>query len=397
MSNDRLKYLLEKYAADASTEAETRELFAWIKKLKDDSILKEKIKELWSGNTGNEFVREEPDWYRLYSQITEARIDSVHQIWPRYAAAAVLLVLLATGAYWIFHKQAAPSIAVIKKEQPKNDLEPGKDRAILTLANGDQIFLDEAGQGILSEEDHVKITKTDSGSLAYRSSKNPSGEIAYNTISTPRGGQFKIMLADGSKVWLNAASSLRYPTSFTGPKRTVELTGEGYFEIAHDAMKPFTVLTNGSEVQVLGTHFNINAYTDESAIKTTLLEGSVRVSKGNQATTIRPGEQAAIENRMGNLDPEIKVSTADVEAVTAWKNGRFIFKGDNIQTVMRQLARWYDADIRFEENLTREEFVGVISRSRYDQIFDILEMLEKTGTVSFAVNGRQITVMPFKK
>ena len=230
--------------------------------------------------------------------------------------------------------------------------------------------------------------------LSYSSSKDKPQEVLYNTISTPRGGRTGC-IGDGSRYGLMPHHHLS--VSFEGDTRTVTLNGEGYFEVAHNAAKPFTVLVNGVEVHVLGTHFNINAYTDEETVKTTLLEGSVQVSKGSTGKMISPGEQAAIENNDNTANPAIRVQQVDVDAVTAWKNGRFVFKGDNIQSVMRQLARWYDAEISYEKNVTSEEFVGVINRSRYDNIADILEMLGKTGTVSFAVNGRHITVMPFKK
>lgn len=182
-----------------------------------------------------------------------------------------------------------------------------------------------------------------------------------------------------------------------GDKRLVTLTGEAYFEVAPGKQKPFLISVKGVEIEVLGTHFNVNAYDDEGVIKTTLLEGAVNVKNGKAHKVISPGQQAQIKTQDHLLNPGISVQQVDVDAVTAWKNGRFIFKGDNIQTVMRQLGRWYDADISYEENITNEEFVGVISRSRYDSIADILEMLEKTGTVSFAIKGNSIKVTPYKK
>lgn len=396
MSNDRLKYLLEQYAADTSTPEETKELFNWIKDLNDDSLLQNKMKQLWLNPDAGEQTPE-TDWNTIYARITETHVIGQRRLWPRIAAAAIIIVLVSAGSYLLFKNNSAEPIAAVVKQQPKTELIPGGDKAVLTLANGEQIMLDSAGKGTLTQEGNTKIIKLNDGQLSYSSVKNQSAEVLYNTISTPRGGQYQIVLADGSKVWLNAASSLRFPASFTGEKRNVELTGEGYFEVAKDAAKPFIVVANGMEVQVLGTHFNINAYDDEDAIKTTLLEGSVKINKGETSSVIKPGEQAQIKNDDNPLIPKIKVQTVDVDAVTAWKSGRFIFKGENIQSVMRQLARWYNAEISYQGTLTNEEFVGVINRSRYSKISDILEMMEKTGAVSFAIQGNHITVMPFKQ
>jgi len=400
MSNDRLKYLLEQYAADISTPEETRELFGWIKKSKDDKLLKEKIKELWAGHKNGKQLPD-VDWDAIYTKIINTPVIERKYIWPRIAAAAVIIVLLSAGGYFIFTRHNVKQTAATETRQQfeNNDVAPGGNKAVLTLANGAQIILDSAGNGALTQQGNTKIIKLDNDRLSYNSlnGSSPSlktGEVLYNTISTPRGGQYQVVLADGSKVWLNAASSLRFPTSFTGNERDVTLTGEGYFEVTHDVAKPFKVSVNGAEIEVLGTHFNINAYDDEATIKTTLLEGSVKVGKGSASKMIRPGEQAQIENH-GNS--KIMVQAVDVDAAVAWKNGRFIFHGNNIQSVMRQLARWYDVDVSYQGNVTDEEFVGVLNRSRYENISQILEMLEKTRTVSFAVNGHDVTVMPFKK
>ena len=402
MSNDRLAYLLEQYAADASTPQETKELFEWIKRSKDETLLKEKIKKLWSGHTNNKQLPD-VDWDAIYTKIVNTPIIGKRYVWPRIAAAAVIIVLLSAGVYYISSNHNVKIASKKTQQQFKNnDVAPGGKKAVLTLANGTQIILDSAGNGALTQQGNVKIIKLNNSQLLYNSLNGSStlpktGEVLYNTISTPRGGQYQVVLADGSKVWLNAASSLRFPTSFTGGERKVELTGEGYFEVVHNAAKPFKVSLgklDGAEIEVLGTHFNVNAYDDETAIKTTLLEGSVKVRKGSSSKTIRPGEQAQMEN-YGNS--KIIIQAADVDAAIAWKNGRFIFHGENIQSVMRQLARWYDVDVNYEGNVIDEEFVGVINRTRYVNISEILNMLEKTRTVSFAISGHDVTVMPFKK
>jgi ferric-dicitrate binding protein FerR (iron transport regulator) len=396
MSNDRLKYLLEQYAADLSTAEETKELFGWIKKSKDDTLLKEKIKELWSRHDNGKQLPD-VDWNALYTKIINTPVIERKHVWFRVAAAAAIIVVLSL-TYFMFNDHPVKPIVKTKSQQQfKNDVLPGGNKAVLTLANGSQIILDSAGKGTLTQQGNTKIIKLDSGQLSYKSLNEKPDQILYNTISTPRGGQYQVVLSDGSKVWLNAASSLRFPTSFAGKEREVMLTGEGYFEVAHNSAKPFKVSVNGAEIEVLGTHFNINAYNDEATIRTTLLEGSVKIGKGSVSKTIRPGEQAQIENHGNSLNPKIMIQAVDVDAAVAWKNGRFIFHGNSIQSVMRQLARWYDIDVSYQGNLTDEEFVGVINRSRYENISEILDMLEKTRTVSFAVSGHNVTVMPFKK
>lgn len=394
MSNDRLKYLLERYAADQSTPEEAGELFKWIKNLNDDSLLKTKMRALWLEEDSDVQIPE-TDWNTIYAKIRKTPVIGRKVFWTRVAAAAIIIGVLMVSAYWVLDFKPGQPVAVQEKPGMQKELQPGGDRAVLTLADGQQIVLDQAKSGALSEQDNVKVIKTGEGQLAYSALNIKSEELQYNTVSTPRGGQYQVVLSDGTKVWLNAASSLRFPVSFPGGQRRVELEGEGYFEVSHRAGQPFLVQANGTEVRVLGTHFNINAYNDEAGVKTTLMEGSVEVSRADMTTILRPGQQATTEDSNTGSSEGINIREVDVDAVIAWKNGRFVFKGENIHAVMRQLARWYDAEISYGENLTNEEFVGVINRSRYGKISDILDMLEKTRTVSFEVRGNHIKVTPF--
>ncbi len=385
MSNDRLKYLLERYIKDASTPEETKELFKWVRNLSNDSLLKQRVKELWLDREGTQ--QPETDWGIIYSRILNAPVSTEKRVWLRVAAAIVVILGLCTFFLLSGHND---QIAVMDEGQLiKEELIPGGDKAILTLANGEQIVLENSEDGTLTEQGNTKIIKLDQGQLSYQGLDSESGVLMYNTISTPRGGQYQIVLSDGSKVWLNASSSLRFPVAFANSNRDVTLIGEGYFEIIEKKTSPFVVKVNGIEIHVLGTHFNINGYTDEGSTKTTLLEGAVKVYDGRTNKVIHPGEQAEFRKN------SILIHEVDVDAVIAWKNGRFIFKGEDIHSVMRQLSRWYDADVSFEENVTREQFVGVINRSRYDSIVEILEMLEKTGTVSFSIQGNNIKVKPY--
>jgi transmembrane sensor len=310
--------------------------------------------------------------------------------WFQIAAAAVL-ILCGFVLYNMVGKNNSPQQEIVKTKTEQQDIAPGGNKAVLTLADGSQIILDSAANGNLASQGNAKVIKLD-GQLAYNTSGS-STEVLYNTITTPKGGQYQLVLADGSKVWLNAASSLRYPATFSGNERKVELTGEGYFEIAKNSSMPFRVNVAGkSEVEVLGTHFNINAYSDEVSINTTLLEGIVKVSAtGSGLTTkdsklLSPGQQAQ-QNSTGQI--AVKKNN-DIDEVMAWKNGKFIFQDADIQSIMRQIERWYDVEVSFNGNITKEQFVGLIPRNV--NISQILKMLEKTGTVKFEIVGKKVIV-----
>lgn len=395
MSQDRLKYLLEQYITETAIPSETEELLKTIAELKDDSLVKEKMFELWnSGHFGDKDPQ--TSWSTIAATLADAPVPIKKRLWFRLVA-AVIIAVFSVVAYMLLYPKKKELIAETKPAIPSLKLVPGSDKALLTLANGEQIVLDSLNTGSFTQQGNTRIRKSAKGQLEYFPDGQTTDAVLYNIISTPRGGQYQVTLSDGSRVWLNATSSLKFPVLFYGNSREVQLEGEAYFEINADAEKPFIVSVNGASIRVTGTSFNVNAYKDETALKTTLLTGKVEISKGNSSKNMLPGQQAQIAQDDQQASPEINLQMADVDAVIAWKNGRFIFRGDNIQAVMRQLARWYDADISFDENVTREEFVGVINRSRYDDIFDILAMLEKTGTVSFDVKGNQIKVLPYKK
>jgi transmembrane sensor len=313
-----------------------------------------------------------------------SKVIPLYRSW--WAAAAVLL-LLASGSHFFLNREHSKSeVAVIKKNVLKNDIAPGGNKAILTLANDSTIILDSAQNGTLSHQGNIKIIKLNDGQLAYDKTGVPNSEVLYNTVSTPKGGQYQLTLSDGSKVWLNAESSLRFPAAFSGRERKVELTGEGYFEVAKNKEKPFIVTANNTNVEVLGTHFNINAYSDENFIKTTLLEGSVKVSKGNASSLIVPGEQASVSK----LSDVINVKNdVNVDGVVAWKNGKFYFDNVDIKTIMNQIARWYDVDVEYKGNISKI-FGGTISRNV--SASNVFKILEATGGVHFTIEGRKVIV-----
>jgi ferric-dicitrate binding protein FerR (iron transport regulator) len=255
------------------------------------------------------------------------------------------------------------------------------------LANGKKIVLDSMSNGVVAVQSGAKILlKNDQ--VSYNNTREAEA-VSYNTMSTPRGRQYTLVLSDGSKVWLNAASSITFPTSFMGKERNVEITGEAYFEVAHDAERPFKVKVGDMQVQVLGTHFNVNAYEDEGDIKTTLLEGSVKVSKGNENTLIVPGEQAVILNSPSGVGGITVKKDIDLDEVVAWKNGLFNFNNADLKTVMRQLSRWYNVNIIYTGEIPNRVFGGEMQRDLH--LSQVLKLLEKNN-VHFKIDGKNIVV-----
>jgi transmembrane sensor len=376
--NEFYKQLVSRYVQNTASVDELEVFFLLMKEGKlDQYITDEMIKEKES--------------------IVETETTPVRRMskkWLGVAAASVIILLLA-GVFYLTKTEATQN-RLVKNERAssslKNDILPGGNKALLTLADGSTIILDSAQNGTLSNQGNIKIIKLDDGQLAYdKSAVSGSTEVLYNTISTPKGGQYQLTLSDGSKVWLNAASSLRFPATFSGNERKVELTGEGYFEVAHNPSKPFIVTKNNVEIKVLGTHFNVNAYDDEDVIKTTLLEGSVKVTKGNKSTLITPGEQAIVSNSSTTTFSINVKKDVDLDEAVAWKNGKFIFQDADIKSIMRQLEHWYDVSVIYDDKeVTNEEFVGSISRNV--NISQILQMLEKTGAVKFEITGRTVIV-----
>ncbi|MEJ0107166.1 MAG: FecR domain-containing protein [Bacteroidota bacterium] len=309
-------------------------------------------------------------------------------VWLRVAAA--ILLLTAGIFYLVSSNRSKQQVSQMKEERYKNDVAPGGDRATLTLGDGSIITLDSAKNGRLANQGNATILKVDNGKLAYNTIKGEDNKVvAYNTVATPRGGQYMIVLPDETKVWLNAASSIRFPTAFTGTERNVEITGEVYFEVTKNASKPFTVQIPGNtEIEVLGTHFNINAYDDEPVINTTLLEGSIKIKVENQQPVLlSPGQQSQIDKNK-NIKIDINPSIDDV---MAWKNGMFMLNKD-IVSIMKQVQRWYDVDVVYKAPAVSQIFMGNISRN--EPISKLLKILELTEAIHFSIEGKTITVMP---
>lgn len=308
-----------------------------------------------------------------------------------WLAISAIFVLVSSLTLLFFNKENSKQQVIALNSKPaKNKIFPGTNKAVLTLANGNQISLNDKENGFLASQSGVIITKNNDGQLQYQiKTYAPAG---INTISTPRGGQYQLILADGTRVWLNAASSITFPTQFIGEERTVEIIGEAYFEVAKNANKPFKVKSAHQVIEVLGTHFNVNTYDDELAAKTTLLEGSVSVSKianGSVQTTgskiLKPGQQASVSAHQS----QINVTVADEDEAIAWKNGYFKFNKADIQTIMRQVSRWYNVDVEFKGEMNKDLFVGKINRSEH--VEEVLSILERSK-INVAIKGRTIII-----
>lgn len=299
-----------------------------------------------------------------------------------WAAASILLLLTAGGGYLYLHKNGPAT--TVQTSQPAPDIAPGGYKATLTLADGTVVTLDSNGNQALSQG--ATAIRQRGGQLTYTTTGSGAG-ASLNTLTTPRGGMMRVTLADGTQVWLNAASSLRYPTTFTEEQRQVELTGEAYFEVAKDAHQPFYVKVGDKmKVEVLGTHFNINAYTDEAGIHTTLLEGSIRIVSGTEQRILQPGQQAQTGTSIF-----IKENT-DLNQVMAWKNGIFDFTGRSLPAVLRELSRWYDITVEYEGNVPDKQYWGAVGRDL--SLSQVLKGLEKAGVHFRITEDRKLIVMP---
>lgn len=378
--NPRLQYLFSKYISGEYSPEELNEFWDHVEKLDENDPLLDQMKAWWDKYEGQHDLSGNVDSQKILSRILTKPADAEHgpvkrvylrnSVWLKYAA--VILLLAGIGTLIFVMNNSSRQLPLVQKNSAKvpDDVAPGNDKAILTLSTGQQVILDDKNKSDIS--DAGMIIKKEAGQLVY----GKTDIVAFNTMTTPRGGQYKLILPDGTKVWLNAASSITYPTVFTNNERRVVITGEAYFEVAKNAELPFKVgLPDQSEIQVLGTHFNINSYADEPLITTTLLEGAVKINN----SILKPGE--AYSNG--------KVYKANAEEAVAWKNGVFIFNKTDLQSVMRQLARWYDVDIKYEGNLRIRTFSGKILRDL--SLSDLLDGLKRTD-VHFRIEGKSLIV-----
>jgi transmembrane sensor len=390
MTENQIKSLLQDYADDNISQVDFQRLVNYFRLAGNDEQILAAMDEIWRNLDEKEVLHSDEaksDIYeRLAQKTASTKTLNIRNLkpWYRYAAAAVLLLVGVTTVYLIKHS----SNSTIAKRY-KNDVKPGFEQATLTLANGDVVNLGKSNSQPAIQEHGVSIKKAADGILlySYKSTDGSSNaDTTENIIRTPKGGQFQVVLSDGSHVWLNTNSSLIFPVKFNSGHRTVKLTGEAYFEVAKNAKSPFAVITANQQVKVLGTHFNINAYTDEPETRTTLLEGKVNVVTPSKSVIIKPGEQAVLAKN------NLQVKPADMEEIMAWKNGLFFYNQQSLEVIMRQVSRWYNVDVVFEdENIKGQLFSGALSR--FKNISEILEVLETTGSVHFKIEGRRVTVM----
>jgi transmembrane sensor len=400
MDQNQLDSLIEKYLLGTASKEERMSLLDWYR----SSALNE-VEWLMDELNEEELVK-----YRMYNNIQKQTLPlqkaasnmdrQFHMAWGKVAAAAVL-VMFSLGILNFQSNRTKPFYLANKPSYHDHGYAaPKSNSAVLTLADGSKVNLDDAQSGYIAKQAGTSIVKAHNNELIYSSSRNENESTSgynpiYNIISTPRGGKYKIVLPDGTDVWLNAASSLKYPTIFSGKERRVELTGEAYFEVAKNKEKPFVVTTPsadkegmGQKIEVLGTHFNVNAYGDEGKTRTTLLEGSVKLITsvpGQGAKLLMPGQQSVVSDR------NVNIVFVEVESTIAWKNGYFVFNNESISTIMSEISRWYDVDVYYDSPIDNIRLGGYISQSK--KLSEVLDLLALTRKIHFKIEGRRIVVM----
>lgn len=392
--DERIHYLVDRFFNNTCTQAEKVELSYWIEKSQNDSKLKQHLSKIWSRFEPFEDMSEEKANH-LFNTILNTDTSTVLHLRPIrrrmlfYAVAAASVLIIVIGSYFLYFQSSQHNISpAIARKLPNttitNDVAPGQFKAVLTLSNGSQIILDTAQNQIVAKEDGSEIGNT-SGQLFYNSSPNNGDEVVYHILTTSKGGQYSLTLSDGTKVRLNAASSVRFPIAFPDNQRDVEITGEVYFEVAPNKEKPFRVKARKGVIEVLGTHFNVNAYDDEPVIRTTLLEGAVKVRLGTSSALLKPNEQAVVKDD----NNKISVYPTDGQAAIAWNRGYFKLTNSTVPDIMRQIARWYDIEIKYEGAIPSGTISGEVPRSL--NLSEVLNVLDLSGVHS-KLEGKTLIV-----
>lgn len=387
MQQNKLRELLDKYLTESLSATERKELVELTGVPENRLQLELFVEETMNNPAFITDPRKEAK-EKLYASLgNESAEEKVvpfrRNYFLRYAAA--LLIIAGTAGYFVL-KNNREKVKGYDTLAQGTAITPGTNGAILTLADGRQVILDSAGNGLLTTGEGTELA-LNNGKLSYLSAPENPSAITYNTVSTPNGRQFQILLPDGSMVWLNAGSSIRFPTSFSATERVVDISGEVYFEVAKNKEKPFKVNTGNAIIEVLGTHFNVNAYANEAGVKTTLLEGAVKVSAGKESALLKPGDQSMFSYREGTL----KVAPgADTEKVMAWKNGYFHFDDTDLREAMRQLERWYDVKVVYNNTNPETRFGGTLNRNM--PLPELLRFLEGAG-LHFRMEGNKLILL----
>jgi transmembrane sensor len=393
----RLGYLYRRYVEKSCTPEELEELFACLRDQACLPMFEAMMEQHLEMNEGTATLPP-VDWEFMYNKVVHPEVR--HSAKPgrrtgvifrlSRVAAAVIFLTIGVAGYWLINRREKPVSP--SRNVAGSSVRPGNNKAILTLGNGAAIVLDSAHTGMLSKQGSTTITNSNDGRLAYTIVDEKPAATVFNALSTPRGGQYQLQLPDGTRVWLNAASTIRYPTAFTEAERMVEVRGEAYFEVAKDKAHPFIVSTNKQSIKVLGTHFNISAYDDEKTTTTTLLEGSVEVKpiRGNTAKTLRPGDEATL-GAAG-----LVIQQVDAEEAVAWKNGYFRFDDEPLESILKRVARWYDVGFEYRDPELRTVALSGLT-NRYADVSDLLETLELSKQVKFKLSGRTIWVEKYNQ
>lgn len=386
-NKEEIQELIGRYVAGKCTEEEAAWVETWYNQEKTDTFSDLSAEDI------------EQDLHEVFMKLPKKQPKRL--VLPyRVTAAAVVLIAISLGLYFYYPNLKEESLLTNSHSEVHDsiDIAPGGNRATLTLADGTDIFLDDVSSGQIAQQAGLNIEKTEDGLVTYTvvsAVHSSESEVTFNTISTPKGGQYQVVLSDGTKVWLNAASTLTFPTSFIGDTRSVELSGEGYFEVnrqsqANAALKPFIITSGNQQVKVLGTHFNINSYADEPSIVTTLLEGSIEVSDLSNVNRriLKPNEQSQL-----TANSQLRVAQVNSEHAVAWKSGMFQFQGTDIENVMRQLSRWYDVDVEFEGEAPNIKLWGEVYRNvNASQALEILEYFNLNYKIVQTSTGRKIII-----
>jgi ferric-dicitrate binding protein FerR (iron transport regulator) len=395
MSKAAIKELFQKYLDERITPEEFASLYEQIQQGYDPAELDELLETAYS-NPAYAASSQDHDTNAVFASLLARIEEQKSQLTPirriRYnrwmiAAAAAALLVMAGGIYLFRHEPKALQPLIAEKKKIILDVPPGNSGAILTLADGRQIVLDSTRNGALDKQGDARIVKQ-GGQLSYKTDEGANAtELLYNTMTTPRGKQYQLVLSDGTKVWLNAASSIRFPAAFKGKERRVMVSGEAYFEVAQDKQMPFVVQLDKSQIEVLGTHFNVMDYNDERAVNTTLIEGAVKITAGTQQIVLTPGEQGRVDRSTGNLSS----APVDVEQAVAWTRGRLSLVDSDLPVLMRQISRWYDVDVRFQGNPPNVHIGGFIHRDV--NLATLMDFLEENG-VHYTFEGKTIIILP---